>query len=130
MKFYISCGVEYVEWAKAIRIQLLDKGYEVISDWMLDPKLGYGVSTEEELEGKALKDMRQVAECDVLVTNGSSAHGGAHVELGLALAYGRRVLLVGAPSNVFHRLVRPCGSLQAGLAGLAPMGGPGEPTGL
>lgn len=62
------------------------------------------------VSGHALDDLADVATCDVLVLlttdylNVGSASGGRHVETGYALALGARVIVVGEPENIFHRI--------------------------
>ncbi len=56
----------------------------------------------------ALEDLEDVCAADTLVALAEPlrAHtrGGRHVELGMALALGKRVIVVGEPENVFHLL--------------------------
>ena len=62
---------------------------------------------DELTEKYALEDLADVAAADVLfVINPegweNSGTGGRHVELGYALALGKRIVLLGARSNIFH----------------------------
>lgn len=67
--------------------------------------------TDAEVDGHARMDLADIDRSDVLVLFANaylgkgSASGGKHVETGYALARGRRVIVVGEPENVFHRLV-------------------------
>ena len=59
----------------------------------------------------ALNDLSDVDDCDVFVLITAkylgveaTASGGRHVETGYALARGKRIIVLGEPENVFHRI--------------------------
>lgn len=83
-------------------------GVEVVSSWLDDEGAGT-VRSDQGAAAVAARNLSDVRRCDVFVafTEGEAApsgRGGRHVELGVALACGKRVLLVGPAEHVFHRL--------------------------
>lgn len=82
-------------------------GIEVVSSWLDDAKAG-STRTDGDAAAAAARNLRDVERCDVFVAltdgDGSFGRGGRHVELGLALALGKRVLVAGPPEHVFHRI--------------------------
>ncbi len=82
-------------------------GIEVVSSWLDDARAG-SARSDDDAASAASRNLRDVERCDVLVAisegEGSVGQGGRHVELGVALALGKRVLLAGPPEHVFHRI--------------------------
>ena len=79
-------------------------GHDVTSDWMYG-ELDHAPSGEE-WANPAIRDKRQVKESDVLIaftedSNESFVRGSRHVELGMAIAWEKRVIIVGPRENVF-----------------------------
>ena len=91
--------------------QLRAEGIEVLSAWTeLDcpSSDGFtGIATERRAL-QAMMDVQQLVGSNVLVSFSDAAaadpRGGKHVETGIALALGKRILLVGSAENVFHNL--------------------------
>ena len=86
------------EW----RDQLTTRGYEVSSRW-INP----GDHEGEDRSRFAREDMADVRRANVMISRSDpaffrSGRGGRHVEFGLALAWGMRIILVGERENVFH----------------------------
>ncbi len=57
----------------------------------------------------ALEDMEDVRMCNVLIAftempDAKASRGGRHVELGMAIAWGKRVIVVGPRENIFCHL--------------------------
>jgi hypothetical protein len=93
--------------------QLCELGYEVTSRWILgDHELRSDGQSDADQWATvwAEEDRDDLLAADIVVsfTEGSDvpgrARGGRHVELGIALAEGKRVLVVGPRENVFHYL--------------------------
>lgn len=104
--------------------QLEAKGVPVTSTWLDGPdqRLLDGRVLSTDLEQKveagtddevsamcAAQDVQDVAASDVLVLIGEApeaarGRGGRHVEFGIALALGKRIILVGHREHVFHCL--------------------------
>lgn len=107
-------GAVYLAGRTARRRELVNaaatlrtEGIEVVSSWLDDPQAG-SARSDGDAAGAASRNLRDVERCDVLVAvsegDGSVGKGGRHVELGIALALGKRVLLAGPPEHVFHRM--------------------------
>lgn len=99
--------------------QLREAGHVVNSRWLLDgPEAHDGAAKVEaatqtmppEAAAFALDDYADVFACDLLVAftetprAPSAGRGGRHVEFGIALALGKRLVVVGPRENVFHAL--------------------------
>jgi hypothetical protein len=90
------------------RVELEALGIEVTSRWLaMEPRSGFEYSNEEWRD-LALVDQEDVLAADMLVCfaeePGEGGNGGRHVELGMALALGRDVVVVGRREHIFHRL--------------------------
>ncbi len=86
--------------------ELTYAGHVVTSRWL---KAGHEMGAKED-RVFALEDLDDVATASVLLAINppgweEKGTGGRHVELGYALARGKRVILMGKRSNVFHALV-------------------------
>jgi hypothetical protein len=97
---------------KAIAAELEHHGYEVTSRWLTSTAAL--ATTELEGSGRAaelatmdLEDVRRASVCIVFTEppeQSRPGRGGRHTELGIALALGLRVMLVGPREHVFHCL--------------------------
>lgn len=108
MKVYIAAP-----WsARATVVTCLDElaaiGYEPACTWPSSELRAAGTEDSAIVAATALEEVRS---CDILVLLTRSAldtehgtSGGRHVEVGIALARRRRVLVVGEPENAFHWL--------------------------
>lgn len=93
-------------------------GYPVTSRWLLQdpangtPQGGFALAhlnTQGEVAEamqRALMDATDIYEADIMVsfTDGQFARGGRHVELGMALAWVKTVVVIGPREHVFHCL--------------------------
>lgn len=107
------------------RAELVAAGVTVTSRWIDGPDqrrlndgslLGHREERlVERLEGEegvelagccAVADLADVQDCDVLVsfTYGGQGRGGRHVEWGMALAWGKTLMIVGPREHIFHCL--------------------------
>lgn len=88
--------------------------YEVASGW-LDGQHEIGLDGLSERQPLAVRmqvaheDMEDLSTCEVLVCftepeRSTASRGGRHVEYGIALALGKRLLVVGPAENIFHTL--------------------------
>lgn len=101
MKVYLAARYQEQAAMQACRAEWARGGIEVTSRW-IDGKHD-GVAAEI----CALDDFADIDAADALVLwNPREQHGagrgGRHVELGYAIAKGKRVLLLGDRENVFH----------------------------
>lgn len=86
-------------------------GYEVTSRWLyVDASIPgrqlVGSGRPSEIATMDLFDVRRASTCIAFTepSEGPQGRGGRHVELGIALALQRRVILVGPREHVFHCL--------------------------
>ena len=102
VKVYIAAPYPEREAAQAVMRDLENQiGFEVTSTWLRE--------MDELADAYARLDLADVGRADVLVALNPSAWtntgtGGRHVEFGYALALGKRIVLVGERSNIFHYL--------------------------
>jgi nucleoside 2-deoxyribosyltransferase len=92
--------------------QLRAEGIEVVSAWpdlALPSVDGFTGVVRQIRQTEAMLCLQQIVACNVMVLFGDVPHaadprGGKHVEMGVAVALGKRVLLCGAAENIFHEL--------------------------
>lgn len=106
---YFAARSTRVEELNRYRAELEALGIEVTSRWLAkEPRIGDSTYSDEEWRNLALIDQEDVLAADVLVCftepPGEGGNGGRHVELGMALALGRDVIVVGRQEHIFHRL--------------------------
>lgn len=90
------------------RAELDALGIDVTSRWLAtEPRIRSEYSDDDWRE-LGLIDQEDVLAADTLVCftepDGAGGNGGRHVELGMALALGRRVIVVGRREHIFHHL--------------------------
>lgn len=89
---------------------LTTDGFYVVSSWLADNEAGTARS-QSASAGAASRNLEDLGRCDIFVAfserpeSSLQGRGGRQVELGFALALGKRVLLVGPPEHVFHHLL-------------------------
>jgi nucleoside 2-deoxyribosyltransferase len=111
MKVYVAAPWVHKDYAKSVRDQLVAAGIECTSRWVdfKEDKPTGGMSyNNETLVREAQNDFDDVKAADALLLLNLQSRGnetsGKAVETGLALAWGKKVVMVGDPSNVFHYL--------------------------
>ena len=107
MKIYIASYFDTRKRLYPIKHQLEKLGFEVISSWLHESKdVAYSSATEGYLLSCAIRDMADIRESSLFIldTLDVTPRGGREVELGLAIAGGKYIILVGPLRNVFHRL--------------------------
>ena len=91
------------------RAELEALGFDVTSRWLTvaarEPGAAY---SDDEWRSLALIDQEDVLAADTVVCfseeQGAGGNGGRHVELGMALALGKQVIVIGRREHIFHRL--------------------------
>jgi hypothetical protein len=90
------------------RAELEALGIDVTSRWLATEPRVRSEYTAEDWRDLGLVDQEDVLAADILVclteADGAGGNGGRHVELGMALALGRRVIVVGRREHIFHHL--------------------------
>jgi hypothetical protein len=80
-------------------------GYNVCASW-LAKAMDYADArcTPEHMRAEAPRDLHEVRECDIFVidTLSETVTGGRESELGMAIAFGKRLWRVGPARQVFH----------------------------
>lgn len=87
--------------------QIFHAGFDVCSTWVNARDYGLGKLPEDERDGllrssAAQACVSEIRQCDLLVLLSGGGFGGRHVEMGVALALGKPVHLIGPRENVFH----------------------------
>lgn len=121
MKVYLAAPYAARDTAKDYAAELARVGFTVTSSWLEEKhEINDGTTgaatdlTDAQVAVHAAKDLADIDVSDLLVAITAKAlgveggSGGRHVETGYAIAKGKRVLVVGEPENVFHRLGRAC----------------------
>ena len=105
-KVYLAADFSRKDEMRDIADSLTTLGMDVVASWVYVPeKQDEGCPT---LSAYAVKDLDDVDKCDVLVcfTYQRGVYmptgGGRHVEVGYALAKGKKVVIIGPRENVFH----------------------------
>lgn len=101
MKVYIAAPYEARWCAQLMAPQLAALGCTVIASWLRQQN--------PESAAEAAIDLADIDEAEAIVVLNPpgferSGTGGRHVELGYAIGRGKRVILMGAKTNVFHHL--------------------------
>lgn len=122
---YLSGRFERRKEINVYRLELEAAGIAVISSWLTDPAPpelnenapGFLDPVWTEL---ARLDRDEVGRADVFVLFADpqgGAGGSRHVEFGMALAWGKRIIVVGEVENLFQRLpeVTVCACWEAAL---------------
>jgi hypothetical protein len=89
------------------RVELESLGIEVTSRWLMhDPPGAPRDLTDEQWSALALVDQEDVRRADGLVffSEQHEGGGGRHVELGMAVAWSKQIIVVGHREHIFHRL--------------------------
>jgi hypothetical protein len=105
---YFAARYSRREELNGFRAELEALGIEVTSRWLAtEPRLRSSYS-EDDWRELGLIDQEDVLAADTLVcfteAAGDGGNGGRHAELGMALALGRRVIVVGRREHIFHYL--------------------------
>lgn len=101
---YLSARFDRRDELNRYRDELESLGIEVTSRWLTDPTPDL---TDDAWRILAAKDRGDVARADVFILfaeRDRDGGGGRHVEFGMALALGKRLIVVGEVENLFQRL--------------------------
>lgn len=109
MKIYLTSRYQDHPLMRDWRAVLELMGHDVTSRWIEGKH-----SADEDVPDYgdqrrrfAMEDLEDIDAADAIVANSDpeifrTSHGGRHVELGYALARGKKIFLVGERENVFH----------------------------
>lgn len=103
---YIAAPWANREIAKGVRVELVSLGHLVTSRWLDVPDTGQLPSDRELCLREAKTDVEDIALADTLLvlTDPRPIGVGHHVEFGIALAAGKRIILAGPVKSVFHHM--------------------------
>lgn len=112
LRIYLAGSWDRREELKGYASQVMEAGYEVTSRWLLkDYVIGGKVDVQQEIstlaQPFALEDVTDIRRADGILCfsdSNKSVRGGRHVELGIAVALEKSIVLVGPKENVFHTL--------------------------
>lgn len=120
---YLSSRFERRAELSAYSDDLARLGVEVTSRWVAAPTDPNGLTDDawRELARKDVEDIRRADALVLFTEPGRAGAGGRHVEFGVALGLGKRLLVVGGVENLFHRLenVQVVPDWQEALAAVA-----------
>jgi len=112
MKIYLASRYQDHPLMREWEQKLNEYGHTVTSRWI---KGGHEIIADasDDLQRKefAKEDMQDIIRADAFICRSDpsffrSGRGGRHVELGVAIAYRKLIILVGERENVFHWLNR------------------------
>jgi nucleoside 2-deoxyribosyltransferase len=112
MTIYIAAKYPRRDEMRHVRTKLQIAGFTVTSRWLdettpLDSTLPE--STPRSCQRTAIIDLEDVDRADTFLFFSEDSlvgvpRGGRHVEMGFALAKGKRIIVIGDPENIFHYL--------------------------
>ncbi len=107
-RVYLAARYGRRDELNAYRARLHGDGIEVTSRWlMVDPPAPRAELTDAHWRELAETDIDDIRRADALVAfaeESGGGRGGRHVELGVAVALEKLVVVVGSPEHIFHRL--------------------------
>jgi hypothetical protein len=103
MKFYLAAASVKADDMERHRDALQKRGHQVVSTWHTQGDLTLDLESPF-MKTEALRDLKEVAQADALLSFTGGGRGGRHYEAGHAHALGVSVWLVGEPEHVFHSL--------------------------
>ena len=123
MRIYLAARNYRLDELRGYADDLRRMGHQVTSRWLQGRHQAPGSLDHPQWPGIAQEDVDDLAAADALISftePGRGGGGGRHVEFGLGLAWGKRMLLVGAAENLFHTLpsVEAYPTWEDALAGL------------
>lgn len=108
MRVYLAAPWVCKDEACTAATALESAGHTITKKWWehreVDGYLAKNISIEaaEELAIQAMEDMTGVFNAQAFILLNTRTSEGKNVELGMALAYGTPVIVVGRPTNLFH----------------------------
>lgn len=103
---YLASKFRRYEEMASYADELRELGFAVTARW-ITLHAGPDLSLDDpRFPQFALDDVEDVAEADTVIsfTAGGGGRGGRHVEFGIGVALGKRLIVVGPAEHVFHTL--------------------------
>ena len=107
MRIYLAARNYRLDELRQYANDLQMMGHQVTSRWLQGQHQAPGPLDHPEWAGIAQEDVDDLAAADAVISITEPARGGGggrHVEFGLGLAWGKRMLLVGVVEHLFHTL--------------------------
>jgi nucleoside 2-deoxyribosyltransferase len=112
MKVYLAAAYQRKDEIRAAAEYLEGRGFEITSSWIREeysPAIDIRTLPGGINQVIAGKDIEEIQNSDALIffpepQDKQPPRGGRHVEFGIALALGKRVIVVGERENIFHHL--------------------------
>ena len=110
MKIYLASRFSRADEMNLYAYALQRAGHEIVSRWHADPDhrrewKGPDNAPAELNARLAREDWEDLSSADAVVSfTGGGGRGGRHVEFGMAITLGKRIIIVGPRENVFHWL--------------------------
>ncbi len=95
MKLFVAGKIGKEEKARKVMQMIRQAGHQVTFDWTSIPHLSPYEDNEEMARKAAILEEQAVAECDALILLADEQGIGMYVELGMALARGKPVFVIG-----------------------------------
>lgn len=97
MKIYLAASHPRKEEIIKLAQQLEERNFEIVSFWHLEDKPDYRSGE------RAMRDQSAIQQCDLFVEliGDDMSKGGRHCELGIALAWNKKIILIGDSENEF-----------------------------
>ena len=107
MRIYLAARNYRLDELRQYADDLQMMGHQVTSRWLQGQHQAPGPLDHPEWSSIAQEDVDDLAAADAVISITEPARGGGggrHVEFGLGLAWGKRMLLVGVTEHLFHTL--------------------------
>lgn len=104
---YLASAYERRDEMRDVRNICNRAGHMVCSSWLdedFSPEAAIHTYPLKELQWMALRDEQEICKAELLILYPGSTRGGSHVEFGIARGQGKRTIVVGEPTNIFHYL--------------------------
>lgn len=98
MKIYIASAFTERFWCQIVDQMLIEKGYTLTSEWYWTDG-----PTDEPRWAKLCQQHVEQADIFLLFVAGQS-EGGRWTEMGMAIAQGKKIIIVGETKNIFQHL--------------------------
>lgn len=110
-KVYLGARLRRIPELKVIRDSMAERGHEVVSSW-IDADDSVVVNNDYSLPENIRKELaarnaNDIARCDTLVAWVEPTVRGLLVEIGIAWALGKKIIMVGNPNEVTPTIELP-----------------------
>ena len=104
LSFYIAASYPRKEEARALAALLVQLHFRNKARWLVMESIGYAQGIDKVSYELAEIDFADVIASDLFIqiTGDNLSRGGRHTELGMALALGKPILILGPKEQVFH----------------------------